>query len=67
MSVEDYMNLKNHSIQIVNELGTQVFESILNESVFEINLGQFGSNGLYFIRLRDEENKVIHVRNIILH
>jgi hypothetical protein len=67
ISVEDYNEINDYSIEITNEIGTLIYQSYLNEPLFEINLSQFGSNGLYFIKVRDDENQIIHVRKIILY
>jgi hypothetical protein len=62
----EYQQISNYSIRIIDTKGVLFFESKISKSLFEINLKDFGKTGLYYIQIVDNSNKVIELRKIIL-
>lgn len=62
----NYQSISDYSVKIFNSSGVVVFESFLNEPQFEINIKDFGSTGLYFIQIIDNNQKIIDIRKILL-
>ncbi len=63
---ENYQRVNQYTILIFNRKGSVVFESLINEPEFKINMDDFGSTGLYFLEIIDKYNKIVDVRKIIL-
>lgn len=58
--------IPNHSLQIINSSGQQVFNSIINVPAFTVNMSQFGGPGLYFLQILNSGNQIIQEKKIIL-
>jgi len=62
----NYETMNNYRIKIINTQSVTVFNSLVNQQTFEIDMNKFGAKGLYFIQLYDDSNNLIDVRKIIL-
>lgn len=62
----NYTLMSDYQIKIINSLGQPVFESFVNQPLFEVNISAFGALGLYYIQLFDGGNQLIDVRKILL-
>jgi hypothetical protein len=56
----------SYNAKIVNALGQQVFQSIINEQEFVIDAKTLGSAGVYTLYITNENNKVVGVQKIVL-
>ena len=54
-------NFNNHYVEIINNLGQQVFLNTIDASNIQIPVSNLGSKGLYFINIRNENNDIIAV------
>jgi hypothetical protein len=65
--IDDEFINQEYNIKIVTNTGILVFESNgLNLKNYEIDMKQFGKEGLYFIQILNENNVIIDTRKIIL-
>jgi len=62
----NYSSMTGYKIQIVNLLGTTVFETLIEQPLYEINLSSWTGKGLYFIKIIDDSEKIIDIRKIVL-
>jgi hypothetical protein len=53
-------------IKIMNSLGQQVFLSTVNQQLFNIDITNWGGNGMYFLQLIDNSGNIIDIRKILL-
>ena len=60
-------NFNNHYVEIINSIGQQVFLNTINASNIQIPVFNFGSKGLYFINIRNENNEIIHTKQLIVN
>jgi len=62
----DYNQMSTYNIKIVNTLGQTVFENLVDQQEFQINVNTFGGYGTYFIRIFDDEAILKEERILIL-
>lgn len=62
----DYQNISDYTVRITNTLGQTVYQNLMNEQNLTVKLNDLGTNGLYYIQIIDENQKVIDTRKIIL-
>jgi len=63
---ENYSSISNYSIKIINTTGQKVFETVLSERIFKINIDDFKTNGLYFVQVINNNNEIIDIKKIVL-
>lgn len=62
----DFGLMAQWRIVVIGSTGQGVFSSVINQKTFEIDLGDFGGEGLYFVQVYGADNKLIDVRKIVL-
>lgn len=62
----DSIDFKNYHFQLVNALGQVVISQNLNSQLQKIILDKFSGQGLYFIKIFNQENKLVDTKKIIL-
>jgi len=62
----EYQNMEGYSLRITNNQAQTVFETMINEQEFQINVNDFGAEGLYFLRIINPNQEIIELRKIIL-
>ena len=62
----NYTSMAGYSIKIENNTGQQVFQSIINQPLFYIDLSSWTGNGLYYVHLIDPQNNTVTIRKIVL-
>jgi hypothetical protein len=62
----NYISMAGYSIKIENSTGQQVFQSIINQPQFYVDLSSWTGNGLYYIHLIDPNNNTVTIRKIVL-
>ena len=60
-------NFNNHYVEIINNLGQQVFLNTIDASNIQIPVSNLGSKGLYFINIRNENNDIIVTKHLIIN
>jgi hypothetical protein len=58
--------MAGYTIKIENNAGQQVFQSLINQAQFYVDLSTWTGNGLYFVHLIDAQNNTVTVRKIVL-
>jgi len=58
--------MPEYSIKIINNLGSVIFENLVNQQEFQIDINTFGATGLYYIQIFNDQNQLIDTRKIIL-
>jgi hypothetical protein len=62
----NYTAMSGYSIKIENNAGQQVFQSLINQAQFYVDLSTWSGNGLYFVHLIDAQGNTVTVRKIVL-
>jgi hypothetical protein len=62
----NFAAMAGYSIKIENNAGQQVFQSLINQAQFYVDLSTWTGNGLYFVHLIDSQNNTVTVRKIVL-
>ena len=62
----DYTKMDGYQLKIVNQTGAVVFETNVEEPLYEVNLSAWTGNGLYFLQLFDDFNDIIEVKKIVI-
>jgi hypothetical protein len=62
----NYTAMAGYTIKIENNAGQQVFQSLVNQAQFYVDLSTWSGNGLYFIQLIDAQGNTVTVRKIVL-
>lgn len=62
----NFAAMNGYSIGINNSSGQQVFEGPINQALMQIPLADFGSAGLYYLRVKDSAGSVITTRKIVM-
>ena len=58
--------MTGYKIKIISSSGSLIFETNVNQQLFEINVNEFGQTGLFFIQIINNSNQIIDTRKIIL-
>lgn len=62
----NFSAMAGYTIRIENNAGQQVFQSLINQAQFYVDLSTWTGNGLYFVHLIDPQNNTVTVRKIVL-
>jgi hypothetical protein len=62
----NYALLGNYSIRISNQLGQVVFNQIINQQQFYIDLSTWTGSGLYYLDILDNNGNVVENRKIVI-
>jgi hypothetical protein len=62
----NFSAMAGYTIKIENNAGQQVFQSVINQAQFYVDLSTWTGNGLYFVHLIDPQNNTVTVRKIVL-
>ncbi len=62
----DYTKMNGYQLKIINQTGTVVFETRVEEPLYKVNLSTLSGKGLYFIQVIDSGGSIIDIRKIIL-
>ncbi len=62
----NYTLMNGYKIRIFNQLGVTVFETDVEEALYEINLSTWTGKGLYFLQLIDNRGNIMDIRKIVL-
>ena len=57
----------NHFVEIVNNVGQVVFTNMMNSSKTQISVSELGAKGLYFINIKDSNNKILVTKHLIVN
>ncbi len=58
--------MEGYALKIINQLGATVFETIVEEPLYEVNLSTWSGVGLYFVLVIDSGGNIIDIRKIVL-
>ncbi len=62
----DYSKMSGYQLKIFDQLGGNVFETFVEEPLYELNLSSWSGTGIYFLQLIDSDGSIIDVRKVIL-
>jgi len=62
----DYARMNGYKLKIISQLGSVVFETNVEDPLYQVNLSSWTGTGLYFIQLIDSGDMIIDIRKIIL-
>ena len=63
----DYLSMSGYTLKIINSLGQEVFNSIINVPQFQIPVSVLGSVGLYYIQVFDDNSSLLETKKLILN
>lgn len=63
---KNYSSLYEITVQIVSISGQTVFESYLNQESLRINTTKFSDKGVYLIRIKNEDGKVLSSKRLFI-
>ena len=62
----DYTSITEYTIRIINSAGSLVYISYCTDQLLEISMDSFGSNGLYFVQIINDEGDLVDTRQVVL-
>ncbi|HYG15777.1 MAG TPA: LamG-like jellyroll fold domain-containing protein [Bacteroidia bacterium] len=62
----DFTGMNGYRVKITSSTGTEVFNSLINQQQFSINLSTWLGKGVYTISLYDAGNSLVDARKIVL-
>jgi len=62
----DYTKMSGYQLKIIDQLGSVVFETLVADPLYEVNLSTWTGIGLYHIQVIDPGGSIIDIRKIIL-
>lgn len=63
----DLTTMSNYKLKIVSAMGQTILEKSINENEFQVDLGKFGSKGLYLAYILDERMNIVETRKILFN
>jgi hypothetical protein len=63
----NFNNMTGYTIRIENTLGQIVFENLINQAEFKIDLNEFCNYGMYFVKIIDETSNVLETKKLIFN
>ena len=58
--------MAGYTLKIENTAGQQVFNSVINQSQFYLDISTWTGNGMYYIHLIDPQNNTVTIRKIVV-
>lgn len=58
--------MNTYRLKVVNVFGQEVFNSLINQQLFDINLSNLTGIGTYFVLLYDPQNNLLETKKIVL-
>ena len=58
--------MNGYQLKIINQLGAMVFETNIEEPLYEVNLSNWTGMGLYYVQVIDSGGNIIDIRKIVL-
>jgi hypothetical protein len=58
--------MNGYQLRIENSLGQQVFQTNITQQTDYLSLATWGGNGIYFVRIIDQQGNTIDIRKIVL-
>jgi len=62
----DFVQMAGYKVAISNSVGSIIFQSFINQSIFDIDLSNWGGVGTYFLYIYNPSGNIVEVRKIIL-
>ena len=62
----DYTRMHRYRLKILNLHGATVFETNIEQALYEVNLSSWTGTGMYFVQVIDDGGELIETRKIIL-
>ena len=66
LSYANYASLSGYHIKITNTLGQLICDRFINQQTETIDVSTWGGNGIYFVRIIDQQGNTIDIRKIVL-
>lgn len=64
--IDSDQNSFGYKLKIVNALSQTVFETIVNQTQYFVDLNTWTGNGIYFVHIIDTNNNTIDIKKIVL-
>ena len=63
---DGYNGLHDYQLKIVSSTGKTIFESLINQNEFSIDISEFGATGLYFVYIIDDNHNIFDIKKLVL-
>lgn len=63
----DYTKMDGYQLKIIDQLGAIVFDTNVEEPLYQVDLSTWSGLGIYYIQVIDSGGSIIESRKIILH
>ncbi len=64
--IESNDNSFGYQLKIVNAVGQEVYNSIINQNIVQVDLNTWTGQGTYFVYVLDNQNVIIEIKKIII-
>jgi hypothetical protein len=55
-----------YTFKVIDFLGKVVFETIIDQEIFDLDLKILGGRGTYFLQVSDETSQIMEIEKIVL-
>jgi hypothetical protein len=66
IDIGDISKMIGYTFKIINYLGKVVYETLIDQQVFDLDLNSIGGRGTYFFEVIDESSQILEIKKIIL-
>ncbi len=62
----DYTRMSGYRLKIVSQLAATVYETKIEDALYEVNLNSWKGKGMYFVYVIDSDGKIIDIKKVII-
>ena len=62
----DYAAINGNSIKITDNQGREIFASLVDKKIFNLELSDWNGKGLYILNILDSQNKVVASKKLLI-
>jgi hypothetical protein len=66
IDIGDITTMIGYTFKIIDYLGKVVFETIIQQQVFDLDLNTIGGRGTYFLQVIDNSSQIVEIKKIVL-
>jgi hypothetical protein len=66
IDIGDISKMLGYTFRIINYLGNVVYESLISQQIFDLDLNTIGGRGTYFLQVTDDASQILEIKKIVL-
>jgi hypothetical protein len=66
IDIGDISKMIGYTFKIINYLGNVVYESLISQQIFDLDLNTIGGRGTYFLQVTDDASQILEIKKIVL-